>query len=326
VRQLARLTRRSWLAPGFLRQLDAIDHFEQCPAGGLDDVGADARTAVTAAVVVHVQDRFALRVLTDGHRMDFELAHRHGDAGGQYDGLVGRIDRPVTAGLALKRAPVGVLEPHGGQRAGAAVRLDVEMLQGPRTLRSVLGAQHQRLDVAVEQFLLAVGQRLEFLEHPVDLELIEVEAQLLHPLAKGMPATVFAEHQVAAREAHILGAHDLVGRKMFEHAVLMDAGLMREGILADHRLVARDRLAGNARDQARGRVELRRLHAITDIEERGACLERHHDFLERAVAGALADAVDGALYLTCPTFHPSQRVCNGHAEIVMAVRGVGNFV
>ena len=52
----------------------------------------------------------------------------------------------------------------------------------------------------------------------------------------------------------------------------------------------------------------------------GADLEGHHDLFERRVAGALADAVDGALDLAGAGLHGGERVGDGQAEIVVAVR------
>ena len=52
----------------------------------------------------------------------------------------------------------------------------------------------------------------------------------------------------------------------------------------------------------------------------GAHFERHHDLFERRVAGALADAVDRALDLPRAGLHGGQRVRDGQAEIVVAVR------
>ncbi len=47
--------------------------------------------------------------------------------------------------------------------------------------------------------------------------------------------------------------------------------------------------------------------------------QRHHHFFERAVAGALADAVDGALDLARARDHGRQAVGDRHAQIVVAV-------
>ena len=50
-----------------------------------------------------------------------------------------------------------------------------------------------------------------------------------------------------------------------------------------------------------------------------ARLERHHDFFERSVARALADAVDGALDLPRAGLHRRQRIRHRQAQIVVAV-------
>ncbi len=57
------------------------------------------------------------------------------------------------------------------------------------------------------------------------------------------------------------------------------------------------------------------------VEEGIAGLDRHHDFFERAVAGALADAVDRALDLASAGNDGRQAVRHGHAQIVVAVHG-----
>ena len=49
--------------------------------------------------------------------------------------------------------------------------------------------------------------------------------------------------------------------------------------------------------------------------------ERGGDLFECGVAGALADAVDGALDLTRAAVDAGERVGDGHAEVVVAVRG-----
>ena len=54
------------------------------------------------------------------------------------------------------------------------------------------------------------------------------------------------------READVLGVHDFVGRALFEHAVLMDAGLVGEGVLADDRLVPLHLDAGDVGHQPAG--------------------------------------------------------------------------
>jgi hypothetical protein len=47
----------------------------------------------------------------------------------------------------------------------------------------------------------------------------EIGAAVLH----GVTARVLAEHEGIPRRTHVLGAHDLVGAAILQHAVLVDA-------------------------------------------------------------------------------------------------------
>ena len=291
----------------------------------LDDVGTDARAPVGALIVLHVHHRFALRVLAFGYAVHLELAQHDVHAGRALDRLEGRIDRasPVRVHLDL-RGRRHAADARGLRGASHCRTTCAGSSSDPRTGGRAFGPQHQRLDVAVEQLLLLVGERLEFLEHAVEFELVELEAQFLDPLAERVPAAVLAEHEVAARQADVLGPHDLVGRVVLEHAVLVDARFVRERVLADDRLVARNRHAGDARDQPRD-VGYSRLvwMPVSQVEERVARLQRHHDFLQRAVAGALADAVDGAFDLARAGHDRGQAVGHRHAQIVVAMHATG---
>ena len=55
-------------------------------------------------------------------------------------------------------------------------------------------------------------------------------------------------------------------------------------------------------------------------------LERHDDLFERGIAGALADAVDGALDLARSVLDAGERVGDGQAEIVVAVNAEDGLV
>ena len=62
----------------------------------------------------------------------------------------------------------------------------------------------QRLDVGVVDHLLAIGQRLEAVEHLLQLLLVEVIAQVADALPQGVPAAVLAQHQLGLRQADVL--------------------------------------------------------------------------------------------------------------------------
>ena len=63
---------------------------------------------------------------------------------------------------------------------------------------------------------------------------------------------MLAEHERRLRHTHFLGPHDLVGATVLQHAVLVNAGLVRERIAPDDRLVGLHRLAGQGRQQLAG--------------------------------------------------------------------------
>ncbi len=59
----------------------------------------------------------------------------------------------------------------------------------------------------------------------------------------------------------VVGVHDLVGRALLEHAVLVDAGLVREGVAPHDRLVRLHRVAGQARHEPARARDLARVDA-----------------------------------------------------------------
>ena len=120
------------------------------------------------------------------------------------------------------------------------------------------------------------------------------------------------------------GPHDLVGAAVGDHAVLVDAGFVREGVVADDGLVARDAGADHAGEQARGAVESLGADAGLDAVAIRPRAHRHHHFLQRAVAGALADAGDGALDLARAGLDRGQAVGDRQPEVVVAMRADGD--
>ena len=99
----------------------------------------------------------------------------------------------------------------------------------------------------------------------------------------------------------------------------MDAGLVRERVATDDRLVRLHRVAGQARDQAARARQLRRVDARVQADVGAARAQQHHDLLQRRVAGALADPVDRALDLARARQHARERVRDRQAQIVVAV-------
>ena len=132
---------------------------------------------------------------------------------------------------------------------GGARRRGLHLEVHERIRRDVVAAQllgDQRLQVHRGDLLLAVGDLLEALERRVQRLALDLEAHLLQGLAQRMAAGVLAQHDRVALQADGRGVHDLVRGALLEHAVLVDAGLVRERVAPDDRLVRLHRIAGQA--------------------------------------------------------------------------------
>ena len=57
----------------------------------------------------------------------------------------------------------------------------------------------------------------------------------------------------------------------------------------------------------------------TPAEVFAAGFDRHHDLLEGAIAGAFADAIEGALHLPGPGLDGGQRVGDGQPQVIVAM-------
>src|SRR5580698_11031325 len=118
--------------------------------------------------------------------------------------------------------------------------------------------------------------------------------------------------------------HDFVAEWVGQHAVLVNAGLVREGVVADDGLVGRGLEGDDLAENLARWIKVGELDVGGDAVAVAADVEGGGDLFEGRVAGALADAVDGALDLACAILHSGQRVGDGQAEVVVAVRGKNN--
>ncbi len=103
--------------------------------------------------------------------------------------------------------------------------------------------------------------------------------------------------------------------------MLVDAGCVREGVGSDDGLVGRGAEA-DALARASGWWGRAGSSRCCGVREAVAAHgEDGGDLFEGGVAGALADAVDGALDLAGAGFDGGEGVGDGEAEVVVAVRG-----
>src|SRR5438270_595489 len=263
---------------------DAVHYLEVGLGAGEDDVRAQAAPAIRAALVLDDDDHFTLRVLAGADARDGEVAQLRFDAGDALDALEDGVARTVAGSRLVELASVAGEERYGrsGRRAGAADRVEARQLPAARS--AVLEqADEQRVEVAVVDLLLLVGESLQLLEHLVDLLRLELVPEIVQARLQRVAAAVLAEDEVGALEPDVLGAHHLVRLLVVDHPVLVDAGFVHEGVLPDHRLVPRDVEPGRPRHHPARRAELLGADARVQAEEVVARAQRHHHLLERTV-------------------------------------------
>ena len=125
----------------------------------------------------------------------------------------------------------------------------------------------------------------------------------------------------------LLGVHDLVVLPVLEHAVLVDAGLVRERVLADDGLVHLHREAGDLRDQPAGGEDLLGDDAGVDAEAARARVLMAITTSSMAVLPARSPMpLTVHSIWRAPFSHRRQRVGRRHAEVVVAVRAPDHAV
>ncbi|PKL99946.1 MAG: hypothetical protein CVV17_08700, partial [Gammaproteobacteria bacterium HGW-Gammaproteobacteria-7] len=255
------------------------------------------------------------------------LDHECG-AGGSGQCFEQRVYRAIAGGAATQGGAAGIADLHRRRRprAFAGTGADVECLQAPAidTLAIVRG--QQRFQVGIEDFLLLFGQGLELCEQSAERGVIEHVAEKREALDQCGAATVAAQHHLRAIHADIFGTDDFVGVAMAQHAVLMDTRFVRERVGANDGLVALHLHASQTGEQARGRHQPAAIDTGVAAVHFRTHLERHYQFFQRAVAGALADAVDGAFHLHRAAFDRGQGVGHRHAQIVVAMRAEDGLI
>src|SRR4030042_1806597 len=99
----------------------------------------------------------------------------------------------------------------------------------------------------------------------------------------------------------------------------MDARRMAEGVGANNGFIRLHRHACQLADQSACLMDLSRIYIGGVIEQVFSRAQRHHNLFHGGIAGALSDAVDGALNLTHAAVENSQTVGYSQTEGVVAV-------
>src|SRR5690606_2163154 len=144
----------------------------------------------------------------------------------------------------------------------------------------LLVSSNQVNQILVETLLLPVGQLDEQHVYRVLAILLDLDPQPLEPAEEAMAARVAPQPDLLGRLPDVGSAHDLVRIAPLEHAVLMDAGLVREGVAPDDGLVGRHWKTGCERYHPARLGEMPGFDGRVRPELIGANAQRHHDLLE----------------------------------------------
>ena len=137
----------------------------------------------------------------------------------------------------------------------------------------------ERLNIFVKDLDFSICQIFESCKGVIDLGFTLCRnAKLTDTLAESTSSGKLAENHTIACPADIFRGHDFVGFAMFDHAVLMNSGRMRESIGTDNRFVRLDRETGHRRNKFRSRNQLTRVDVDTELKEVISGLNRHDDF------------------------------------------------
>ena len=206
----------------------------------------------------------------------------------------------------------------GDQRVAAGDLQRLERVDGRDVALALLD---HGLEVLVVDLLLLVRDLQEALVDLVKLGVGEGVAQLCQAVAQRRVAGARREDDLGAGRAHVGGVDDLIGVTGLEDAVLVDARGVREGVGAHDGLVGLDAHARDAGDEVARAGELLGHDVGVGVELLAVHLDGHDDLFERGVAGALAQAVDGALNLAGAVLDALEGKGRGHAEVVVRVHG-----
>ena len=119
-----------------------------------------------------------------------------------------------------------------------------------------VGFVDQAEQVVIVNVLDLVGEDYEFAIDFVQLAALEMVAELIAAQAEGVASGVLAEDQLRIRDADRLRGHDFVGQAVLQHAVLMNAGFVRERVASDDGLVRLHRNFGDLLQQLAGGIEV----------------------------------------------------------------------
>ncbi|MNJ44232.1 hypothetical protein D3C77_392750 [compost metagenome] len=181
--------------------------------------------------------------------------------------------------------------------------------------------------VMIVYLFFGIGQLQKLLEELLEIHIISrVEAQLLYRILKGVSAGTGRQNQFHAVRSDLLRRHDLINLLIFQQAVLVNTGGMRESIFARNRLIHLYIKSRQMAYQSGGSKQLPRIDIGITLIEILSYLKRHNHFLQRSITRSLTESVNGAFDFLGSVLDCSKRIGGSQPKIIMAVDAQDDFV
>ena len=160
------------------------------------------------------------------------------------------------------------------------------------------GFADQLQEVMVLNILDLVREQNKAAVNFVKRATLELVAELFATKTQRVTSGMLAQYQLGIGHADRLRCHDLVGQRILEYAILMNARFVSKCVAAGNGFVG---LYGNSGDFAQQLAGGKKLAAhytrVVGMQVR-TNPHRHHNLFQGSISGTFADAVDSALNLT----------------------------
>ena len=134
------------------------------------------------------------------------------------------------------------------------------------------------------------------------------------------------DHQFITGKTNRFGIHNFVRHRIFQNAVLVNAGLMGKGVGPDNGLIRLDDNAGNHRHESAGRIDFPGIDGRLEMHQVHPGIQGHHHLFKGSIARPLPDTVDGDFRLPRPCPYARKSICGGQTQIVVAVNAQDRFM
>src|SRR5579875_1974566 len=209
----------------------AVGRLQVSASGRFHNVLAAPSAGKLAALKARANGHFCQTQSSLPDRVNGEIHNGAGNPRDPVDGAKGGVAWPLAGrGVMINTAVFFQLQ--GGGRAALVGRNALKEFQGKRLRRVGEIVGNYSNQVLVVDLLLAIGKLAKNLISTVKLRSGKLIAQIFIALRQGMAAGMFSQNEFVGRHPDGLGLHDLISDGVFQHAILVNARFMREGVAA----------------------------------------------------------------------------------------------